>query len=81
MKVEIEKVHNGFVVRSTDVDVPGTEVFETDYKMPALSSDVPPFIRMCKSLQDHFGVFNDKHVGVFINIDYEYNPPKVCEED
>lgn len=74
MKVEIEKVVNGFVVRSTDVDQPGIEVFEDDTSLPGLNEEVPAFINMCRRLQDHFGVWNDKHNGVWINIDYSYVP-------
>jgi len=73
MRVTIEKVNNGFVMTGEDTDYPGVEVFEYADDMPALSADVPAFVGMCRRLQEHFGVWNDKHAGVFININYEYN--------
>lgn len=69
-KIIVEKVGNGFII-STDEEVPQMLVFEDDDSMPPGTEDIPSFINMCRMLAEHFGVYNNKHNGVFLKIDWE----------
>ena len=64
MIVEIEKVHNGYIVCSDNIK----SVIETNDDIEDTKSELIAFQNLCYLLKDVFGANNDKHKGLYLDI-------------